>query len=49
MTQIKNAENVRLFALNSNRPLAESIADRFGHASEKGGEEIQHGFLRGKD
>ena len=26
-----------------------SSADRFGHASEKGGEEIQHGFLRGKD
>ena len=26
-----------------------SSADRFGHASEKGREEIQHGFLRGKD
>lgn len=30
MTQIKNAENVRLFALNSNRPLAKSIANRIG-------------------
>ncbi|MDO4903315.1 MAG: ribose-phosphate diphosphokinase [Limosilactobacillus sp.] len=30
MTQIKNAENVRLFALNSNEPLAESIADKIG-------------------
>lgn len=30
MTQIKNAENVRLFALNSNRPLAENIAHRIG-------------------
>lgn len=30
MTQIKNAENVRLFALNSNRPLAEKIAKKIG-------------------
>lgn len=30
MTQIKNAKNVRLFALNSNRPLAEAIAERIG-------------------
>lgn len=30
MTQIKNAQNVRLFALNSNRPLAAAIADKVG-------------------
>lgn len=30
MTQIKDAENVRLFALNSNRPLAEEIAKQIG-------------------
>lgn len=30
MTQIKNAENVRLFALNSNKPLAEEIARQVG-------------------
>lgn len=30
MTQIKNAENVRLFALNSNRQLAEQIANLIG-------------------
>lgn len=30
MTQIKNADNVRLFSLNSNRQLAEQIADRVG-------------------
>ena len=30
MTQIKNAQNVRLFALNSNYPLAEAIAEKIG-------------------
>lgn len=30
MTQIKNAENVRLFALNSNPPLAKEIAEKIG-------------------
>lgn len=30
MTQIKNAQNVRLFALNSNYPLAEAIAEKVG-------------------
>ena len=30
MTQIKNAQNVRLFALNSNQPLAEAIAAKVG-------------------
>ena len=35
MTQIKNAQNVRLFALNSNRPLAESIAEKIGLSLSK--------------
>ncbi|HJA72693.1 MAG TPA: ribose-phosphate pyrophosphokinase [Candidatus Limosilactobacillus faecipullorum] len=30
MTEMKNAEQVRLFALNSNRPLAEKVADLLG-------------------
>ena len=30
MTQIKNADNVRLFSLNSNPKLAEQIAQRVG-------------------
>lgn len=30
MTEIKDAKNVRLFALNSNEPLAKSVADKIG-------------------
>ena len=30
MTEIKNAKDVKLFALNSNRPLAQKIADKIG-------------------
>ena len=30
MTQIKNADNVRLFTLNSNQKLAEKFAHRVG-------------------
>lgn len=30
MTEIKNAKDVKLFALNSNRPLAQKIADQIG-------------------
>lgn len=30
MSEIKNAEKVRLFALNSNKPLAQEVADKIG-------------------
>lgn len=30
MTEIKNAENVKLFTLNSNRPLAKGVAEQIG-------------------
>lgn len=30
MTEIKDAKNVCLFALNSNEPLAKSVADKIG-------------------
>ena len=30
MTEIKNAKDVKLFALNSNQPLAEKIAQKLG-------------------
>ena len=34
MTEIQNAKDVKLFALNSNRPLAQKIADKI--AQEQG-------------